>query len=170
MYPTLERKAVSLGPDSKNTNLLGSMQRKDLPWLSMVSDWDISQIGKILPLFTGAFITHTRGSSWRPIASLKDPASEYPVGKNQHFQHLLFFAFHRGQKAAEAARDICNVYVKGVIGEREAQIWFAKFKNGDLDLEDTPQSRRPSEFDEEHLKALLKEDGRQTTRELAEKK
>ncbi|UYV60739.1 hypothetical protein LAZ67_1002073 [Cordylochernes scorpioides] len=39
-------------------------------------------------------------------------------GKNQHFRHLLYFAFHRGQKAAEAARGICNMYGKGVIGER----------------------------------------------------
>ncbi|KAI4487169.1 hypothetical protein M0804_005318 [Polistes exclamans] len=30
-------------------------------------------------------------------------------------------------------------------------------------------SRRPSEFDEERLKSLLKENGRQTSRELAEK-
>ncbi|UYV72210.1 hypothetical protein LAZ67_9002195 [Cordylochernes scorpioides] len=47
--------------------------------------------------------------------------------------------------------------------------WLAKFKNGNLDLEDTPQSGRLSEFNEEHLKALLKGDGRQTARELAEK-
>ncbi|UYV75170.1 hypothetical protein LAZ67_12002729 [Cordylochernes scorpioides] len=38
---------------------------------------------------------------------------EYPGGKNKHFRHLLFFAFHRGRKVAEAARDICNVYGKG---------------------------------------------------------
>ncbi|UYV61928.1 hypothetical protein LAZ67_1007092 [Cordylochernes scorpioides] len=90
---------------------------------------------------------------------------EYPGGKNQHFRHLLCFAFHRGQKAAEAARDISNLYVKGDIGKRAPQKWFAKFKNGDLDLEDTPRSGRPSEFVEEHLKALLKVDG-QTTRVL----
>ncbi|UYV77299.1 hypothetical protein LAZ67_15000402 [Cordylochernes scorpioides] len=53
MYPTLERQAVSLGPDSKNTNLLGSMQRKGLPWWSMVSVRDISQIGKMLPYLQG---------------------------------------------------------------------------------------------------------------------
>ncbi|UYV69314.1 hypothetical protein LAZ67_6003231 [Cordylochernes scorpioides] len=58
---------------------------------------------------------------------------------------------------------------KGVIEVRAAQKWFAKFKNGDLDLEDTPRSGRPPEFDEEDLKTPLKEDGRQTTRELAEK-
>ncbi|UYV60155.1 hypothetical protein LAZ67_1000144 [Cordylochernes scorpioides] len=54
------------------------------------------------------------------------------------FSTSAFLRFHRGQKAAEAARDICNINGKGVIGERAAQIWFAKFKNGDLDLEDTP--------------------------------
>ena len=51
---------------------------------------------------------------------------EYPGGKKQHFQHLLFFAFHRGQKAAEVAWDICMVYGEGVIGESMARKWFAK--------------------------------------------
>ena len=37
---------------------------------------------------------------------------EHPEGKKQQFRHLLFFAFHRGQKAAEAARDIGNVMEK----------------------------------------------------------
>ena len=32
-----------------------------------------------------------------------------------------------------------------------------------------PCSRKPSEFDEDHLKALLKEESRQTSCELAEK-
>ncbi|UYV64977.1 hypothetical protein LAZ67_3002631 [Cordylochernes scorpioides] len=88
---------------------------------------------------------------------------EYTGGKNQHFRHLLFFALHRGQQTAETVQSICNMYGEGVIGERAAQKWFAKFKNGDLDLEYTPRSGRPIEFDEKHLKALLKEDGRQTT-------
>ena len=86
---------------------------------------------------------------------------EYPGGKKQHFRHLLFFAFHRGQKAPEAARDICMVYGEGVIGESTARKWFAKFKNGNFDIDDTPRSGRPSEFDENHLKALLKEESRQ---------
>ena len=94
---------------------------------------------------------------------------EYPGGKKQHFRHLLFFAFHRGQKATEAARDICMVYREGVIGESTARKWFAKFKNGSFDIDDTPRSGRPSEFDEDHLKALLKEESCQTSRELAEK-
>ncbi|UYV72185.1 hypothetical protein LAZ67_9002124 [Cordylochernes scorpioides] len=38
----------------------------------------------------------------------------------------FFCAFHRGQKAAKAARAICNVNGKGVIGERAAQKWFSQ--------------------------------------------
>ena len=69
---------------------------------------------------------------------------EYPGGKKQHFRHLLFFAFHRGQKA-EAARDISMIYGEGVIGESTARKWFAKFKNGNFDINDTPRSGRPSQ-------------------------
>ena len=38
-----------------------------------------------------------------------------------------------------------------------------------LTLTDMPRSRRPSEFDEDHFKALLKEESCQTSHELAEK-
>ena len=96
---------------------------------------------------------------------------KYPGSKKQHFQHLLFFAFRHllFQKAAETAQDICMVYGEGVIGKSTAKKWFAKFKNGNFDIDNKPHSRRPSEFDEDHLKALLKEKSRQTNRELAKK-
>ena len=61
------------------------------------------------------------------------------------------------------------VYGEGVIGESTVKKWFAKFKNGNFDIDDTPRSGKPSEFDEDHLKALLKEESLQTSRELAEK-
>ena len=66
---------------------------------------------------------------------------EYPGGKKRHFRHLLFFAFHRGQKTAEAARDICMVYEEGIISESTARKWFAKFKNGNFDIDNTPQRK-----------------------------
>ena len=44
-----------------------------------------------------------------------------------------------------------------------------KFKNGNFDINDTPHSKRLSEFDKDHLKALLKEESCQTSCELAEK-
>ena len=61
------------------------------------------------------------------------------------------------------------VYGEGFIDESMARKWFAKFKNGNFDISDTPHSRRPFEFDEDHLKALLKEESCQTNCELAEK-
>lgn len=94
---------------------------------------------------------------------------EIPEGKKIHFRHLLYFAFRRGQNAVQAARDICKVYGVDAIAPRTAQDWFAKFKNGNFDLADGPRTGRPSHFDENRLRIFLKEDGRQTTRELAEK-
>ena len=60
------------------------------------------------------------------------------------------------------------VYGKVVIDESTARKWFAKFKNGNFDINNMPRSRRASEFDEDHLKALL-EKSCQTSCELAEK-
>ena len=94
---------------------------------------------------------------------------EYPGGKKQHFRYLLSFTFHQGQKAAEAAWDICIVYGEGIIGKSMARKWFAKFKNGNFDIDKMPHSRRPSEFDKDHLKALLKKKSCQTSCELPEK-
>ena len=74
---------------------------------------------------------------------------EYPGSKKQHFQHLLFFVFYRGESTTRK--------------------WFAKFKNSNFDINNTPRSGRPSEFDKEHLKALLKEESHQTSRELTKK-
>ncbi|XP_014614921.1 PREDICTED: histone-lysine N-methyltransferase SETMAR-like, partial [Polistes canadensis] len=103
---------------------------------------------------------------WRIIFRLRNGILRR---QKKHFRHLLFFAFHRGQKVAEAARDICDGYGEGVISESTARKWFAKFKNGDFNVDDMPRSGRPSEFDEERLKSLLKENGRQTSREVGEK-
>ena len=50
-----------------------------------------------------------------------------------------------------------------------ARKWFAKFKNGNFDINDMPCSGRPFEFDEDHLKALLKKESHQTSCKLAEK-
>ena len=62
---------------------------------------------------------------------------ECQVEKNEHFQHLLLFAFNQGSKAAKVARDICAVYGEGAIAERTARDWYAKFKNGNFDLRRT---------------------------------
>jgi histone-lysine N-methyltransferase SETMAR len=93
---------------------------------------------------------------------------ELQVDKNEHLRHLLLAEFNRGSKAAQAARNICEIYGDGFIPERTAQFWFARFKEGNFSLNDAPRSGRPIEIDDEELEAILQEDRHQTTRELAE--
>lgn len=88
--------------------------------------------------------------------------------KNEHLRHILLYECHRHSNATQAARNIIAVYGKGYISNRSARKWFAKFKKGDFSLTDAPRSGRPSNFSNECLSSLLKDDNRQTTRELAE--
>lgn len=64
------------------------------------------------------------------------------VEKNEHFRHLIF-AFNQGLNAAKATCNICAVYGEDAIAERTTWNWYTKFKNGNLDLEDTPCSGHP---------------------------
>ena len=81
--------------------------------------------------------------------------------KLEYFRHILLCEFNRGAKAAEAARNICAVYGDNVIGERAAKKWFSLFKEDHFEINDTPRSGRPSEFDEDRLNILIHNDSRQ---------
>ena len=61
------------------------------------------------------------------------------------------------------------MYGEDAIAERTAQNWFSRFKHNNFDLNDASRSGRPVEMDKDQLKDLLKEDGCQTCRELAQK-
>ena len=80
---------------------------------------------------------------------------------------ILIFEFNRGANAAEADRNICAVYGNNAIGESTARKWFSRFKEDRFDISDPPRSERPSGFDEDCLNALIQNDPRQCTRELA---
>jgi hypothetical protein len=70
---------------------------------------------------------------------------ECQVERNEHFRHLLIYEINRGSKATEAAWNFCAVYVEDAIDERRAQKWFARFKQGNFGMSDTPRSGRPSD-------------------------
>lgn len=55
--------------------------------------------------------------------------------KNKHFRHILLFYFHKGKKAAEAHKEICEVHSVDCLRERTFQNWFKKFRSGDLSVE-----------------------------------
>lgn len=84
-----------------------------------------------------------------------------------HLRHCLLFMFNLGKCASEAHGSICQAYGEAVISERTCRDWFAKFKKGDLSLEDKPRTGRPKEFADEELESLLQEDATQSTTQLA---
>ncbi|CAK9829602.1 Histone-lysine N-methyltransferase SETMAR [Anthophora retusa] len=75
--------------------------------------------------------------------------------KNIHFRHILLFYFHKGKKAAEAHKEICEVYGVDCLTERTCQNWFKKFRSGDFSLNDDQRSGRPSEVDDDKMKAII---------------
>lgn len=81
---------------------------------------------------------------------------------------IFLFQFKLGRKAAETARDINDAFGAGTTNERMAQWWFKKFRCGDESLEDDERSGRPSDVDNDQLRALVEANPRTTVRELAE--
>ena len=81
----------------------------------------------------------------RILPLIQAPKMNDPSGQKVHFRHLLYFDVRRGQRAAEAAWNICAVYGESATAERTARKWFDKFQSGTLDVTDAPRSRdRPS--------------------------
>lgn len=88
--------------------------------------------------------------------------------KSVHFRHILLFYFHKGKNARQACEKLCKVYGNNSLQERQCQRWFKKFRSGDFDLNDDPRSGRPTEVDDDKIKALMDSNPRYTTREVAE--
>ena len=81
---------------------------------------------------------------------------------------LLLHEFRLGHKTTEAANNICSTMGEDVLSIHTAQHWFNRFKNGNLELNDLPRPGRPLEVDVDHLKQLIEQDPRLTSRCLAE--
>jgi len=84
-----------------------------------------------------------------------------------HFRHILLFFFRKELKAAEAEREICNVYGDNAVSESVCRKWFARFRSGNFNLEDAPRSGRPSEISDDEIKALIENDRHLTAEEIA---
>ena len=69
----------------------------------------------------------------------------------------------------QARKKLYDVYGEKSLTEHQFQNWFARFRNGDFDLKDTPRSGRPTEVDDDKIRAMIENNRRSATREIAEK-
>ena len=90
------------------------------------------------------------------------------VENHVHIRHIMLYHFEKGYKAAEAFRDLNELFGEGTIGERQVRRWFERFKSGDTSLEDEGGRGRPSDFDDQALLDAVEEDESLTARLLAE--
>ena len=67
---------------------------------------------------------------------------EVPDG---HFRHISLYYFRKGKNAVQA-----------------------RFRSGDFDRKDAPRSGRPTEVDDDKIKAMIEHNRCSTTREIAE--
>ena len=68
-----------------------------------------------------------------------------------HIRHVMLHHFKKGWTAAQSKRDLDETYGEETISESQCRRWFARFKSGDLSLEDKQGKGRPSDFDDQAL-------------------
>ena len=69
----------------------------------------------------------------------------------------------------QARKKLYDVYGEKSLTERQCLNWFARFRSGDFDLKDELRSERPTEVDDNIIKAVIENNRRSTTREIGEK-
>ena len=90
------------------------------------------------------------------------------IGFLCHFCHILLYYFQKGKNAVQARKKLYDVYGEKSLTERQCQNWFARFRSGDFHLKDAQHSGRPTEVDDDKIKAMTENNQRSTTRETAE--
>src|SRR5262245_40243857 len=88
-------------------------------------------------------------------------------GSKNQIRTLLFHEFQLGHVATEATRNVCSSLGEGALSLRTTQNWFAKFRQGDYDIEDRPRSGRPPEIDREAVLVEVESNPTKSTRMLA---
>lgn len=85
-----------------------------------------------------------------------------------HIRHVLLFCHETGKNASQAHRDLTQAYGDEAPSVETCRRWYARFRAGDLSLQDLPKSGRPVAVDDEDLLEAIQADPELTTREIGE--
>lgn len=78
----------------------------------------------------------------------------------------MLHEFKLGRNATQAGDNIEQARGSSTTSARTVQHWFNRFRSGNLSLEEEEGRGRPSQLDDDKIKALVKENPRTTVREL----
>ena len=85
----------------------------------------------------------------------------------QHFWHIMLYYFKIGKNAIEIQKRICAVYGESAVTDQMCEKWFAKYRAGDVLLDDAPWLGRPVEVDGNQIETLLENNQHWTAWERA---
>ncbi|ETN73787.1 hypothetical protein NECAME_13419 [Necator americanus] len=74
-----------------------------------------------------------------------------------HIRHVLLYEFESGHPAAEAHRNLSQVFGPEASSERSVRACFRRFKTGNKKFEDEPRSGRPTAISFDELKNLAEQ-------------
>ncbi|GFY05365.1 histone-lysine N-methyltransferase SETMAR [Trichonephila clavipes] len=85
-----------------------------------------------------------------------------------HLRHRILYEFQKGSNATVACNNLCAMFGKGIVNVHTCQIWFSKFRAGDLSIQESDRSGRSSKMDNDVLRSMLENNPHLTSQEIAE--
>ncbi|GFX83081.1 histone-lysine N-methyltransferase SETMAR [Trichonephila clavipes] len=85
-----------------------------------------------------------------------------------HLRYCMLYEFQKGSNAWVACKNLCAVFGKDIVNVRTCQRWFSKFHSGDLSLQESDRSGRPSKIDNDVLRTMLENNLHLASQEIAE--
>ncbi|GFT87980.1 HTH_48 domain-containing protein [Trichonephila clavipes] len=85
-----------------------------------------------------------------------------------HLRYCILYEFQKEINASVACKNLYAVFGKDIVHFRTCQTWFRNFRSGDLNLQESDRSERPSKTNNDVLRSLLENNAHLTYQEIAE--